>query len=152
MLALTRSNLMMMARNRQGLFWALFFPLLLVVVFGLIDFNGVVPAPVAVVDLSDGSRAQVFRERLADVEFLDVEEFVRTDMAEALRGGDLGYLIVIPPGFDETAAAVGEPGHVTRWGWSTLPATPTATSWSRQRCAVWWPRCGPTANRSRPPG
>ena len=111
MLALTRSNLMMMARNRQGLFWALFFPLLLVVVFGLIDFNGVVPAPVAVVDLSDGSRAQVFRERLADVEFLDVEEFVRTDMAEALRGGDLGYLIVIPPGFDETAAAVGEPGH-----------------------------------------
>ncbi len=111
MLALTRSNLMMMARNRQGLFWALFFPLLLVVVFGLIDFNGVVPAPVAVVDLSDGSRAQVFRERLADVEFLDVEEFVRTDMAEALREGDLGYLIVIPPGFDETAAAVGEPGH-----------------------------------------
>ena len=111
MLALTRSNLMMMARNRQGLFWALFFPLLLVVVFGLIDFNGVVPAPVAVVDLSDGSRAQVFRERLAGVEFLDVEEFVRADMAEALREGDLGYLIVIPPGFDETAAAVGEPGH-----------------------------------------
>ena len=111
MLALTRSNLMMMARNRQGLFWALFFPLLLVVVFGLIDFNGVVPAPVAVVDLSDGSRAQVFRERLADVEFLEVEDFVRTDMAEALREGDLGYLIVIPPGFDETAAAVGEPGH-----------------------------------------
>ena len=111
MLALTRSNLMMMARNRQGLFWALFFPLLLVVVFGLIDFNGVVPAPVAVVDLSDGSRAQVFRERLAGVEFLEVEDFVRTDMAEALREGDLGYLIVIPPGFDETAAAVGEPGH-----------------------------------------
>ena len=111
MLALTRSNLMMMARNRQGLFWALFFPLLLVVVFGLIDFNGVVPAPVAVVDLSDGSRVQLFRERLADVEFLEVEDFVRTDMAEALREGDLGYLIVIPPGFDETAAAVGEPGH-----------------------------------------
>ena len=111
MLALTRSNLMMMARNRQGLFWALFFPLLLVVVFGLIDFNGVVPAPVAVVDLSDGPRAQVFRERLADVEFLEVEDFVRADMAEALREGDLGYLIVIPPGFDETAAAVGEPGR-----------------------------------------
>ena len=111
MLALTRSNLMMMARNRQGLFWALFFPLLLVVVFGLIDFNGVVPAPVAVVDLSDGPRAQVFRERLAGVGFLEVEDFVRTDMAEALREGDLGYLIVIPPGFDETAAAVGEPGH-----------------------------------------
>ena len=111
MLALTRSNLMMMARNRQGLFWALFFPLLLVVVFGLIDFNGVVPAPVAVVDLSEGSRAQVFRERLADVEFLEVDDFVRMDMAEALREGDLGYLIVIPPGFDETAAIVGEPGH-----------------------------------------
>ena len=43
MLAITLANLKMMARNRQGLFWALIFPLLLVVVFGLFDFRGVTP-------------------------------------------------------------------------------------------------------------
>ena len=32
MVALTVANLKMMARNRQAIFWALFFPLLLVVV------------------------------------------------------------------------------------------------------------------------
>ena len=38
-----------MARNRQAMFWALFFPLMLVVVFGLFNFNGVGVAGVAVV-------------------------------------------------------------------------------------------------------
>ena len=41
MLALTLANLKMLARNRQATFWAIVFPLLLVVVFGLVEINGV---------------------------------------------------------------------------------------------------------------
>ena len=40
MLPLTLANLKMMVRNRNTTFWALFFPLLLVVVFGLFEFDG----------------------------------------------------------------------------------------------------------------
>ena len=54
MVALTWANLKMMARNRQAIFWALFFPLLLVVVFGVFDFKGVGAADVAVIDQSGG--------------------------------------------------------------------------------------------------
>ncbi len=109
MLALILANLKMMARNRQAIFWALFFPLLLVVVFGLLDFRGVSSTDLAIIDLSEGPRAELLRERLDGIEFLDVEDRLsttRTTAADELVSGDLGYLIVIPQGFEDPA---GEP-------------------------------------------
>ena len=106
MVALTWANLKMMARNRQAIFWALFFPLLLVVVFGLFDFNGVGAADVAVIDQSGGPRAELLRERLEEIEFLELE-YQELDPGEArdkVADGDLGYLIVIPEMFDDPAA------------------------------------------------
>ena len=109
MLAITIANLKMMARNRQGLFWALAFPLLLVVVFGLFDFRGVTPAGLAVADYSGGPRAELLRERLGGIAFLDPEYLPAEDpaaLAEArqrLVDGDLGYLLLIPHGIDDPA-------------------------------------------------
>ena len=103
MIALVLANMKMMARNRQAIFWALFFPLMLVVVFGLFDFNGVGVADVAVADLSGGPRAELLREQLQDIEFLDLE-FEDLDIADArekVADGDLGYLILIPELFDD---------------------------------------------------
>ena len=105
MIALVLANLKMMARNRQAIFWALFFPLMLVVVFGLFDFNGVGVADVAVIDQSGSPRAELLRERLQDIEFLDLE-FEDLDIADArekVADGDLGYLIIIPELFDDPA-------------------------------------------------
>ncbi len=105
MFALILANIKMMARNRQAIFWALFFPLVLVVVFGLFDFNGVGVADVAVIDQSGGPRAEVFRQRLVDIEFLDLE-FDDIGPAEAWKkvaDGNLGYLIIIPDLFDDPA-------------------------------------------------
>ena len=109
MLSITLANLKMMARNRQGLFWALLFPLLLVVVFGLFDFRGVSPTGLAVADFSGGPRAELLRQRLADISFLEVEELdprspaMLDDARRKLTGGDLGYLLVIPRGLDDPA-------------------------------------------------
>ena len=117
MVALTLANLKMMARNRQAIFWALFFPLLLVVVFGLFDFNGVGAADVVVIDQSGGPRAELLRERLEEIEFLGLE-FQETDPDKArdrVADGGLGYLIVIPQTFDDPAAQerTGSPPPVT---------------------------------------
>ncbi len=110
MLAITVANIKMMARNRQGLFWALVFPLLLVTVFGLFDFRGVTPAGLAVADFSGGFKAELLRERLAGVAFLDTEELepeapgALAEARQRLADGDLGYLLLIPPGLDDPAA------------------------------------------------
>ena len=99
----------MMARNRQGLFWALAFPLLLVVVFGLFDFRGVTPAGLAVADYSGGPRAELLRERLGGIAFLDPEYLPAEDSStlgearQRLVDGDLGYLLLIPHGIDDPA-------------------------------------------------
>ncbi len=122
MLPLIRANLKMMVRNRQAVFWALFFPLLLVVVFGLLDFRGVSSTDLVIIDLSEGPRAELLRERLEGIEFLDIEvleveggDQSSTSRAEAvddLVDGDLGYLIVIPQGFDDPAGEASGPGPV----------------------------------------
>ena len=121
MLAITLANLKMMARNRQGLFWALIFPLLLVVVFGLFDFHGVTPTGVAVADFSGGPKAEILREHLDTIAFLDSEE-LDPEEPGALEGarrrladGDLGYLLLVPHGLDDPAAenSAGAPEPVT---------------------------------------
>ena len=53
MLALTIANIKIMARNRQTTFWALFFPLILVVVFGLFDFSATSTSHIAIIDEAD---------------------------------------------------------------------------------------------------
>ena len=109
MLAITLANLKMMARNRQGLFWALIFPLLLVVVFGLFDFRGVTPAGLAVADFSGGPKAELLSERLAGIAFLEPEELdpeaagYLEEARRRLTDGDLGYLLLIPQGLDDPA-------------------------------------------------
>ena len=107
MLAITLANLKMMARNRQGLFWALIFPLLLVVVFGLFDFRGVTPTALAVADFSGGPKAELLRERLNGIAFLEPElldnNFMVDETRERLTDGDLGYLLLIPQGLDDPA-------------------------------------------------
>ena len=115
MLSITLANVKMMMRNRQGLFWALIFPLLLVVVFGLFDFRGVTPTGLAIADFSGGPRAELLQERLGGIALLEPEalepEALEPEAAGALDearqrlvDGDLGYLLIVPEGFDSPAA------------------------------------------------
>ena len=105
MITLVLANIKMMARNRQAIFWALFFPLMLVVVFGLFDVNGVGSADVVVIDQSNGPKSELLKGRLQEIGFLDVE-FEDRDVSGAwdkVSNGDFGYLIVIPGLFDDPA-------------------------------------------------
>ena len=101
MLAFTVANLKMMARNRQATFWALFFPLLLVVVFGLLDIEGVGSPNLALVDQADTEASRLLRSQLAAIEFLGLEEAPTSESAARRRvaDGELDYLLIIPVGF-----------------------------------------------------
>ena len=113
MLTLVISNLKMLARNRQATFWAIFFPLLLVVAFGLFDINGVGTGNLTVVDQDGGLRAKLLLQNLGQVEILDLESpnteppnsesEARREIAEK----DLDYLIIIPQGFENADAEAG---------------------------------------------
>ena len=106
MLFLTIANLKMLVRNRQAVFWALFFPLLLVVVFGLIDIKGVGSGSLAIVDLANDSKSNLLREKLEEVEFLELESGSDSESQARLKvaEGDLDYLVIIPEGFGGSGA------------------------------------------------
>ena len=101
MLALTIANVKMLARNRQAAFWALFFPLLLVVVFGLIDVKGVSSGSLSIVDQADTPESELIREKLAAVELLELEPGLDSEAQARLKvaAGELDYLVLIPQGF-----------------------------------------------------
>ena len=109
MLAFTIANLKMMARNRQATFWALFFPLLLVVVFGLLDIDSIGAANLAVVDQSRTDASRQLLDKLRGIEILGLEEDINDVLPSRQRviEGDLDYLLIIPEGF-------GEPGDQLR--------------------------------------
>ena len=102
MVALTLANLKMMSRNRQAAFWALFFPLLLVVVFGLFDINAVGPGDLRVLDRSGSPVSQQIREDLEAINLLTVGEHGddEAQARNAVASGDLDYLLIIPLGID----------------------------------------------------
>ena len=110
MLALTLANLKMMARNRSTTFWALFFPLMLVVVFGLFEFDGFGSASLAIIDQAKTPNSQLLIQNLSELEFLQLQDGGGADLGgesgarTALEKGDLDYLLLIPAGFGAARA------------------------------------------------
>ena len=108
MFALTIANLKMMVRNRQTTFWALFFPLVLVVVFGLFDFTATNSSKIAFVDADETPASLLLIESLGELErrgLLDRQE-QPPSLEEGRRlvaSGDLDYLLSIPAGFGAEA-------------------------------------------------
>ncbi len=117
MLALTVANMKMMLRNRQTIFWALFFPLLLVVVFGLLDIDSFGSASLAIVDEANTPQSQMLAQGVAGLEFLRLEAGGPGGAVERqrVRDGQLEYLLVIPPGFGQAVEQTpgSGPGPVT---------------------------------------
>ena len=101
MLALTVANLKMMVRNRQTTFWALFFPLIMVAVFGLFDFNSFASSSVAAVDLADNVASRQLIDSLNEAELVQLGD-PPTSLEEGRRAvekGDLDFLVAIPADF-----------------------------------------------------
>ena len=96
---LTIANLKMILRNRQALFWALAFPVVMLGIFGIVGGFRNTTVTVGVVDYANDALSERLIRSLSDLPVFDVE--VREDEEAArneVRDGDLGYLLLIPVG------------------------------------------------------
>ena len=98
MLPLLVANLKIMVRDRQALFWALAFPLMLVTVFGLFDIDGAGSADLAVIDHANTQSSRELSRKLAAMDYLVIDLGYPSEAAaqEDLEDGSLEYLLVIP--------------------------------------------------------
>lgn len=102
---LTLANLKMLLRDRQALFWALAFPLIFVVVFGLFFRDTDSAATIAVIDKAQDTLSAQLVNGLGELDGISVETRVDEDAAlQEIADGDLGHLLVIPENLSETAA------------------------------------------------
>jgi ABC-2 type transport system permease protein len=98
MLKLFVSSLKMLYRDKQALFWAMAFPVIFAVVFGLFDFSQVPEVTIGVVAAEPSGVVSATLERgLREVDSFTVEE--RADLSAAradLIGGDLDVVLNVP--------------------------------------------------------
>ena len=96
----------MLLRSRQAMFWAIAFPLIFVVVFGIFFSDNSTTTTLAVIDHAEDALS---KRIVAEIERIDALETVQiADEAEArrqIREGALGFALVLPEGMAEKAVS-----------------------------------------------
>ena len=110
---LTLANIKMIIRNRQALFWALAFPFIFLLVFGLFIRSGSDDITIGVVDYAKDDVSRQLIDDLGRVETFDID--LREDEEQAreeVRDGDLRYLLIVPEALSDTVSQA-PPAQIT---------------------------------------
>lgn len=87
-------------RDRQSIFFSLFFPVIFMTVFGFVNDSEPEPIHIGVVNESPAQVAQNFINELMDDPLFDVTVGDEEPLREELIAGDQTMVLVLPPGFD----------------------------------------------------
>ena len=101
-IALTVASLKMYFRNRQALFWALFFPLLIMLIFGIMNFDGFNSPDVGIYDAAENDASRALIQALSGAEgeeVLAVSVGTLDEVMHELEFGGTRAAIVIPENF-----------------------------------------------------
>ena len=113
LLRLTVANTKSFVRDRAALFWTLAFPLIFVVIFGLIFSGSPTPTSYGFADL-DGSEASASVKAAFDaVEGVSLVDGAEEDLLAQMRRGEIDAVIIVPAGYGESVAAGGVPATIT---------------------------------------
>lgn len=106
MINLFVSNIKMLVRNRQQLFWSLAFPLIFTVIFGFFFGSGSSSAgTVALVKLSNSNIANTLSEGINKTDLFKVKNFDTVDAAKTqLKKSQVTAIVVIPEFFGDQGA------------------------------------------------
>jgi len=103
--SLTVANIRSYTRDRAALFWTLAFPLIFIVMFGLIFQGGESKLNLAWVD-SDGSpQSGELRAALAAASGVNLEDYAEAEALDKMRIGEVDAVIVVPEGYGDQLEA-----------------------------------------------
>ncbi len=90
-------------RDKQALFWTIFFPVMLVFLFGLFDFEKMGTSHVAVIDEAKSDESSKFIEELGKIEIFKIHQDEKdiTKAKESLEKGNLDFILIIPESFEK---------------------------------------------------
>src|SRR5262245_34598559 len=109
---LTRANLKSFIRDRAALFWTIAFPLIFVVIFGLIFSGNPTPASYGFADLDGSPASEQIRAAFAATEGVSLVDGTQDELLDKMRDGEVSAVIVVPEGYGDTVAAKGAPASL----------------------------------------
>ncbi len=107
----------MWARDRAALFWTFFLPLVIMVIFGLLNFGELGKVDLGVVDLAQNEASARFIEEAQGVEALRVTIGEDAEERAALLDGQRDLIVILPPNFGPVTT-----GQDTVWEPMTIQA------------------------------
>lgn len=93
---LTISSMKMFVRNRQSLFFSLFMPIVIMVIFGLIGFDKVPKINLGIVTNAPTVSTQQFVEQIKGIDAFSVTTNSLADERAALEKGDRSAVLILP--------------------------------------------------------
>jgi ABC-2 type transport system permease protein len=105
--ALFVASVLMFVRNRAAVFFSLFLPLIIMLIFGVLNFEGTTTIQLGLVDEAHNQASAKLIDGLGAFEYIEPTTGSREDQLSELADGNLGFVLVIPSGFDP------KPGQVT---------------------------------------
>ena len=118
--ALFVASAKMFIRNRAAVFFSLFLPLIIMLIFGVLNFEGSTELNVGIVDEAQNEASGTLIERLEAYDYIILSEGERDAELAALADGDRGNVIVIPSGW--APPAPGAPSGLVAYAGNADPA------------------------------
>ena len=98
--ALFVASVKMFVRNRAAVFFSLFLPLIIMLIFGVLNFEGSTEIQLGIVDEADTEASAALVERMREFEYLVITEEGRDAGLAALEAGDRDFVLVVPAGYE----------------------------------------------------
>ena len=95
--ALFVASVLMFVRNRAAVFFSLFLPLIIMLIFGVLNFEGTTTIQLGVVDEAKNEASQGLVSAIGKVESFEITTGDRATTMAALKEGDLDLAVIIPP-------------------------------------------------------
>ncbi len=93
---LTWWSIKMWSRDRAAMFWTFFLPLVIMVIFGLLNFGELGKVDVGIVDRADNDASRKFIDGLAEIDALRISTGAAEAEQAALSDGKRDLVIVLP--------------------------------------------------------
>jgi ABC-2 type transport system permease protein len=108
LLALTLANIRSYTRDRAAVFWTLAFPLVFIVLFGLIfQGSGGARLTLGFVEADTSPAAEQLKAGFAALDGVTLVDTTREDAIEQMKVGKVDGIIVVPAGYGASLAAAG---------------------------------------------
>ena len=103
--ALFVASVKMFVRNRAAVFFSLVLPLIIMLIFGVLNFEGATEIQLGIVDEARSEASAALVDGLSEFEYLIISEGTRETELAALSDGDRDFVLVIPPGYQAQVGA-----------------------------------------------